>query len=207
MVSCMDRSLRLMYGCVATLTLVGCAGLTTHPTPVETLPSPAIKPAATLEPYFSLLNRMAMTDVAAQATTLAETRTLTEQSPSASHRLLYSLALGAPGQSMSNWQEARGRLQGLLANPGDLRPDEVALAQAGLNELNARIALQEELGRKHEELARRNQSVATDLERRNASLTSENTRLKRALAEAQRKLEAVAEMERALNGDRAPPRP
>jgi uncharacterized small protein (DUF1192 family) len=207
MIYCMDRSLRSLSGCIAALTLAGCAGLTTHPPPVVTQASPAVKPAVSLEPYFKLLNRMAMTDAEAQTTTLTETRALSEQAPSASHRLLYALALGSPGQSADNWREARGRLQGLLTSPGELRSDELALAQASLTELNARIALQDELARQHDELARRSQTVTTDLERRNASLTSENTRLKRALAEAQRKLEAVADMERALNGDRTAPRP
>ena len=65
-----------------------------------------------------------------------------------------------------------------------------------------------------EELERRLQAADADGDKRYATLASENTRLKKALAEAERKLEAVAEMERTLieqNGttqpnDRSPPR-
>ena len=134
--------------------------------------------------------------------------------PTASNRLRYAIALGAAGHPGSNPVEAKRLITELLAGPNDLKPQEVALANAYLREFDARVGLYADIARQREELERRLQAASTDDDKRFANIAAENARLKKALAEAERKLEAVAEMERTLieqsgpapANDRSPPR-
>jgi hypothetical protein len=55
-----------------------------------------------------------------------------------------------------------------------------------------------DLARQREELENERKTAESDSDKRIATLYSDNQRLRKALAEAERKLEAVAEMEKAL---------
>jgi hypothetical protein len=182
------------------LAVAGCAGLrpaenagatdaateTTAPRLVE------------LGSYFDTLDRMAPGDAARQAAELQATYELALQAPTASNRLRYAIALGAAGHADSNPVEARRQLSDLLAGSNDLQPRERSLANAFLREFDARVALYADLARQREESEGRLKSLDADGDRRYAALSAETQRLRRALAEAESKLEAVAEMERAL---------
>jgi plasmid stability protein len=158
---------------------------------------------------------MAPGDSARQAAELAGALSAAQQFPTASNRLRYAIALGAAGHASSNPVEARRLITELLAGQHDLKAQEVALANACLREFDARVALYADIARQREDLERQLQAATADDDRRHATLTSENARLKKALAEAERKLEAVAEMERTLieqsgsapANDQTPPRP
>jgi len=177
-----------------------CAGLqpaasagSPNPATVASVPAPA-----DLSPYFATLDQLAPGDPTRQATTLAAALDAARQDPTASNRLRYAIALGSAGHPASNPVEARRLIAELLAGQNDLRQQEVALATALLREYDARVALYAELARQREESERRLQSVDADRDRRYNALNAETQRLKKALAEAEQKLEAVAEMERAL---------
>jgi hypothetical protein len=86
----------------------------------------------------------------------------------------------------------------ILAEPHDLKPQEVALGSAYLREFDARVALYADLARQREEFEQRLKSSSDDEHRRITALSAENVRLRKALAEAERKLSAVAEIERSL---------
>jgi hypothetical protein len=153
---------------------------------------------ATLESYFELLNRMAPGDVLRQEAELAATQASAQQAPTAANRLRYALALGAAGHTLSNPVEARRLITELLAGQNDLSAQEISLANAFLREYDARVALYADLARQREESDRRLKSLDAEDDRRFNALNAETQRIKKALAEAERKLEAVAEMERAL---------
>jgi hypothetical protein len=161
--------------------------------PVETAPTPA-----DLASYFELLDRMAPGDVIRQSTELAVAQTSAQQSPTSTNRLRYAVALGAAGHTLSNPVEARRLITELLSGQNDLNAQETSLANALLREYDARVALYAEIARQNEESERRIKAVDADGDRRYNALNAETQRLKKALAEAERKLEAVAEMERAL---------
>ena len=159
---------------------------------------------------------MAPGDPGRQSSELASAFAAAQQSPTASNRLRYAIALGSAGHPASNPVEAKRLITELLAGQHDLKPSEVALANAYLREFDARVTLYADIARQREDFERRQQSASADDDRRYAAAASENARLKKALAEAERKLEAVAEMERTLieqNGtaspppEQAPPRP
>jgi flagellar biosynthesis GTPase FlhF len=141
---------------------------------------------------------MAPGDAARQAAELDATLTAAQQSPTASNTLRYALALGSAGRGDSNPVEAKRLIADLLAGPNDLKPEERKLANAYLREFDARVALYAELARQREESEQKLKSSDSSAARKADALAAENTRLKKQLMDAERKLEAVAEMERSL---------
>lgn len=186
----------------ACMAVGGCAGLSTS-TPTKGAPGAAdLSPKPVdLVTYLDMLDRLAPGDPARQYAVVSELASQAQIAPTASNRLMYALALGAAGRPDSNPIEAKRLISELLAEPNDLQPREVSLAKAYLREFDARVALYADLARQREEAERDLKSADADSDRRLAALTAENQKIKKALAEAERKLEAVAEMERAL----APP--
>jgi plasmid stability protein len=199
-----------------TALLAACAGL--GPDAAQEATGPAVDPAAapppvTLAPYLDTLARMAPGDPVRQQSELESTLAAAQQSRSAGDTLRYALALGTAGHARSNPVEARRLITELLAGPNDLGPVELGFASAYLREFDARVALYAELARQREESGQQLASVGASADRRADVLAAENKGLRRALAEAERKLEAVADMERALleqatePDTEAPPRP
>jgi hypothetical protein len=163
------------------------------PPPAELAPVPA-----SVAPYLDTLANIAPGDPTRQQAELADALSSAKQSPTAANTLRYALALGAAGHNDSNPVEAKRLLADLLAGPNDLGTQELELANAFLREFDARVALYAELARQREESQQKlklNDSSAT---KRADALAADNARLKKQLAEANRKLEAVAEMERSL---------
>ena len=183
--------------CLAAL-LSACAGLSTAGSreSAETAPPPAPPPVLTR--YLETLARMAPGDPARQQDELATTLAAAQQTHSSADTLRYAIALGTAGHASSNPVEAKRLISELLASPNTLDPAETAFAQAYLREFDARVALYAELARQREESEQKLKSLDATAERRSDALAAENKQLKRKLAEAERQLEAVAEMERSL---------
>ena len=180
-----------LTGCSA---LVDSAGSEQPAVPVAA----ATPPAPVLAPYLETLAKMAPGDATRQQDELESRLTAAQQTRSSSDTLRYALALGAAGYPSSNPVEAKRLITELLASPNTLEPLEVSFATAYLREFDARVALYAELARQREESEQKLRSLDATAERRADALAAENKQLKRALAEAERKLEAVAEMERSL---------
>jgi flagellar biosynthesis GTPase FlhF len=141
---------------------------------------------------------MAPGDAARQQGELASALSAAQQSPTAANTLRYALALGCAGRPDSNPVEAKRLVAELLAGPNDLAPEELELANAYLREFDARVALYAEIARQREESEQKLKSSDLSAVRRADALAAENVRLKKLLNEAERKLEAVADMERSL---------
>ncbi|MBK6348631.1 MAG: hypothetical protein V9E93_18485 [Steroidobacteraceae bacterium] len=185
---------------VAAIVLTACAGLPSagRPgAPGQAVAAPTPKPPGAAS-YFEVLDLMAPGDAVRQSTELASTLAQAQQNPTSSNRLRHAIALGAAGHSSSNPVEARRLIAELLAGQHDLTPQEVSLANAFLREFDARVALYADLARQREESERQVQSMSAEEDRRYSALNAETQRLKKALADAESKLEAVAEMERTL---------
>ena len=186
----------------------GCTALDQAQQP-GTAPGPS---AATPKPtdivaYLDTFDHLAPGDTARQTAELTGAFTAAQEFPTASNRLRYALALGAAGHPASNPVEAKRLITELLAGQHDLRPAEVSLANAYLREFDARVALYADLSRQREEAERKLQAVDAEGDKRVANLNAETQRLKKALADAERKLEAVAEMEHSLIEDVPPASP
>jgi hypothetical protein len=182
------------------LSLGACASLT--PQPPAAAPAAAAPAAAPRGPdlarYLDTLAGMAPGDPARQQATLEAALAASQQDPGAASRLRYALALGSAGHALSNPIEAQRLIAELLAGDHGLQPLEVELASAFQREFEARTALYAELARQREDSERRLRTDAAATNQRAEALAAENARLRRALAAAERKLEAVAEMERSL---------
>lgn len=209
------RPLLVVALALGALSLAACAALHTQQPAAASSHSASSSPKTTeLSPYLESLERMTPGDVNRQAAELASLLSAAQQTPSATNRLRYAIALGAAGHPGSNPIEARRLITEILAGQHDLKSQEVALAHAYLREFDARVALYADIARQREDLERRLQATNADDDKRYASVVADNARLKKALAEAERKLEAVAEMERTLieqsgatqPNDRPPPR-
>lgn len=158
----------------------------------------ATPPQPVLAPYLETLAKMAPGDSARQQAELESRLSEAQATRRSSDMLRYALALGAAGYPSSNPVEAKRLITELLASPNTLEPLEVSFATAYLREFDARVALYAELARQREESEQKLRSLDATAERRADALAAENKQLKRALTEAERKLEAVAEMERSL---------
>jgi DNA repair exonuclease SbcCD ATPase subunit len=194
----MRRFLSLALAACLSALLCACAGVNTAGGRVsaETAPPPA--PPPVLAPYLETLARMAPGDPARQQAELAATLAAAQQARSSADTLRYAIALGSAGHASSNPVEAKRLISELLASPNTLDPNETAFAQAYLREFDARVALYAELARQREESEQKLKSLDATADRRADALAAENKQLKRKLAEAERQLEAVAEMERSL---------
>lgn len=179
--------------------LAGCATRAPSPSvPTPAQPAPTVPAVTDLSPYFDLLEEIATADAARDEALLVELQARLAQSPGGREALRHALALGSAGHKASDPVEARRLLQALLAAPGDLTPAELQLATAMLREFDARVTLYAQLARQREEaegkLAASNEAHARALQ----SNAAETARLRRELARAEQKLQAITEMEREL---------
>jgi hypothetical protein len=176
----------------------GCAAVgpgTTAAKPAAPPPAPAV---TNLAPYFASLGELVTADPARQSAMLGELQV--QQAPADSSRatLRYALALGAAGREASDPVEGRRLLDGLIAAPGDLDAAEVELARAMRREFDARVTLGAQLAQQREELDQRLAASNEAHARAAQAAAAENARLKRELARAETKLQAITEMEREL---------
>lgn len=178
----------------------GCATLqpAAIPEPDDASAAAAAPKSTDILPYLDTLDRLAPGDATRQATELASALATSEQNPTSSNRLRYAIALGAAGHAASNPVEGKRLLSELLAGTNDLRPAELSLANACLREFDARVTLYADMARQREEAQKELQALDAESNRRYSAVNAEAQRLRKALVEAERKLEAVAEMERAL---------
>jgi len=186
----------------------GCAGLRpAADAPAQTVPPVPVHRPTDLGPYLEVLSGMAPGDTARKQAAIDDAFAISQQSPTSANRLRYALAVGGAGSASSNPVEARRLLMELLAGPNDLTPDERTLAESFLREFDARVTLYAELARQREEAKARIDALEANAHQRVDVLAADNARLKRALVEAERKLEAVAEMERQLLEQPSEPAP
>jgi plasmid stability protein len=195
----MPNAVRLALVLTLLASLPACAGLSGADGAADaTSVVSAAPPPPVLAPYLETLGKMAPGDPARQTTELDATLAAAQQTRASADTLRYALALGSAGHPRSNPVEARRLITELLASPNTLDATETAFAAAYLREFDARVALYAELARQREESEQKLKSLDATADRRADALAAENKQLKRALADAERKLEAVAEMERSL---------
>lgn len=124
--------------------------------------------------------------------------------PTPSNRLRYAMVLATPGHAGFDPYLAQDLLQALLSEPGALSDAERSLAKVSSRQLEKILSVLDQL---HERDAAvvlvQERLAATD--QRNQSLTAEVVRLSQELDLANRKLEAVAELEKALSIRRVAP--
>jgi len=186
----------------------GCAwlhGLVSAPRQAPQPPRTASAVSSDLE----LIGRLAGESPARQAAQLAKAKTETARAPTAANRLRYALLLATPGHGGADPVAAERQLSEIVTSADTLNPDERLLADVLLRQVTEQLALRAENRRLRDQAHARQDSADATAKRHLAAAAAENARLRKALDDAQAKLEAVTHIERSL-GDRAangpPPR-
>jgi hypothetical protein len=200
---------RGVFGLLVLVTLGSCGALGRKPEPARERADPvASRPAADAEAareYLAALQELQSGSPARQAEIVQSARLTAENSPTTLNRLRFALMLAVPGHAGSDAVAARRQLSDLLARPELLLPAERALAAVHLADVDERLVLIAENRRLAEDDAQRDKEHGAAAARRLQTELDENARLKRALEDAQKKLDAVMQVERTVTGRGTPP--
>jgi hypothetical protein len=147
--------------------------------------------------YLDTMNGLGSADPARQADVFYDVEREYTRAPTTASSLRYAVALVTPGHPAANAHEGKKMLETLLATPERMTPEERLFTGVLLHETNARIKLEAENRRLLETLDDRGRSQANS-DKRVLAQAEENTRLRRALTEAQQKLDAIKEIERSI---------
>jgi hypothetical protein len=203
------RGLAVAVAVAAGALLAGCGTLST---PFgKHAPDPAApRPPSESETARSYVGELAVLQAAApseQAELLQAARAAAEGAPTTLNRLRYALMLALPGHAGSDPVAARRQLSDLLARPELLMPSERSLASVLLADVSERLVLIAESRRLQEEAASHDKERMAAVSRRLQIEQDENARLKHALEDAQKKLNAITQVERSITGRGNPPKP
>lgn len=160
--------------------------------PPQPATSSSIAPA-----YLDIMQNLSTPDPARQADLFYEVEREYTRAPTTASTLRYAVALVTPGHPASSPNEGKRLLETLLATPERMTQDERTLAAVLLHETNVRLKLEAENRRLLATIDDRSRSQANSDKRIQAQI-EENARLRRALAEAQQKLDAIKEIERSI---------
>jgi hypothetical protein len=156
--------------------------------------------------YLNELRDLAGGDPATQAEIYADSQSAATLTPDPQTKLRYALVLATAGHPGTSIVESQRILRELLSQTEMMTSAEVSLASIYLNNVEDRIVLESELQRSRSSTSRAASSEQAAIERRIASVESENRQLRESLAEAESKIEALSSIERSIreqsgNGD------
>jgi hypothetical protein len=154
--------------------------------------------------YLDTCLRLARGTPAEQAEILTTANNDYSSAPTPSRVLRYAMVLSTPNHAGSDPVVAQRLLREVLANPETLLPAERALAFLQLQQVDRQESLQADVRRLQLGAERNANERIAQLTRRLTTESEENTRLKKALADAQAKLDAIANIEGSSNNRRTP---
>jgi hypothetical protein len=154
---------------------------------------------AALAAYLDVLQQLMQSGPAEQAEIVVAAQREFELAPTASHQLRYALALAAPNHAASDLTAAQRLLRELLASPETMLPAERALAMLELMKVDRQLLLAAENRRLQADATRVDRDRLAAANKRLQAEIEENARLRKALDEAQAKLDAIANIERSIN--------
>ena len=155
--------------------------------------------------YLDTCFKVARGTPAEQAEVLATTHNDYTAAPTPSRVLRYAMVLSIPNHAGSDPVVAQRLLREVLANPETLLPAERALAFLQLQQVDRQQSLQADVRRLQQNAERSANERNAQLQRQLKTESDENARLKKALADAQAKLDAIANIEGSSNNRRTPP--
>jgi hypothetical protein len=154
--------------------------------------------------YLDTCLKVARGTPAEQAEVLASTSNDYSAAPTPSRVLRYAMVLSTPGHAGADPVVAQRLLREVLASPETLLPAERALAFLQLQQVERQQSLQADVRRLQSGAERNANERIAQLTRRLTTESDENNRLKKALADAQAKLDAIANIEGSSNNRRTP---
>jgi hypothetical protein len=160
--------------------------------------------ATVIAGYLDVCLRMARGSPAEQAEILANANNDYSAAPTPSRVLRYAMLLSTPGHAGYDPVVAQRLLREVLASPETLLPAERALAFLQLQQVERQQSLQADVRRLQSGAERATNDRIAQLTKRLTTESEENARLRKQLAEAQAKLDAIAKIERSSNNGRSP---
>ena len=154
--------------------------------------------APSADDYLETLRQLTTGDPATQAEIFADSESRSTLTPDPSTNLRFALVLATPGHSESDPEHAQSMLRELLAQTALMTPAEIALAEIHLTSVEERIVRTSELRRLRLSTSRQAQTEQLAINQRIATVEAENRTLRRDLAEAEQKLEAITNIERSI---------
>jgi hypothetical protein len=154
--------------------------------------------------YLEICLKVARGTPAEQAEVLATAYNDYTAAPTPSRVLRYAMVLSTPGHAGTDPVVAQRLLREVLASPETLLPAERALASLQLQQVDRQQSLQAEVRRLQQAAERNANDRIAQLTRNLKAESDEVTRLKKALADAQAKLDAIANIEGSSNNRRTP---
>jgi hypothetical protein len=185
-------------------TLAGCGGVLPAKRDSQTLPAVERNSTETtvITSYLETCLRLARGSPAEQAEILARASNDYGAAPTPSIVLRYAMVLSTPNHAGHDPVVAQRLLREVLASPETLLPAERALAFLQLQQVDRQQSLQADVRRPIAVAERSTNDRIAQLTKRLSTESEENTRLKKALADAQAKLDAIANIERSSNNGR-----
>ena len=156
--------------------------------------------APEMEVYIAELGQIASGDPAATAEIFADASAASQLIPSPSTNLRLGLVLAIPGHAESDPVGAQRLLREVLTQTVLLTPAEISLATIHLNSVERQIVAETEARSSRVSSTRAAQSQKEATKQRLTAVEAENHRLRRELAEAEQKLEAISSIERSIRG-------
>ncbi len=156
--------------------------------------------------YLVELQELASGDPATQAEIYADAQSAATLTPDTSTKLRYALVLATTGHPETNNVEAQGLFRDVLSQREMMTATEIALATIYLNDVEARIVLESETRRLRASTSRAATTEEAAVARRISTVENENRQLRKSLADAEAKIEALSSIERSIreqseNGD------
>lgn len=154
---------------------------------------------AVISSYLDVCLKVARGTPAEQAEILTGASNDYSAAPTPSRVLRYAMVLSTPGHAGYDPVVAQRLLHEVLANPETLLPAERALAFLQLQQVDRQQAIQADNRRLQQSADRATNDRIAQLTKRLTTESDENARLKKALADAQAKLDAIANIEGSAN--------
>jgi len=183
----------LLSGCSQTKSFLSGMGKSdTPPGDVGILGAPAA------DQYLAELYDLAAGDPATQAEIFADARAGSQLTPGPQTNLRYALVLATPGHAEADPEQAQSMLREILTQTEIMTQAEIALATIHLKSVEQLIVTNSEARRLRASSSRATQTQEAATNQRLATVEADNRRLRRELAEAEEKLEAITSIERSI---------
>jgi hypothetical protein len=199
----MRHKLPVFAGLATLAMLAGCAaGMSTKREPALPSVDRNSTESAVISSYLDVCLKVARGSPAEQAEVLATANNDYNVAATPSRVLRYAMVLSTPGHAGYDPVVSQRLLHEVLANPETLLPAERALAFLQLQQVERQQSLQTDVRRLQAGAERSTNDRIAQLSRRLTTESEENARLKKLLAEAQAKLDAIANIERSSSNGR-----
>ena len=196
------RARQIAIAAVIVALLGGCAQTKSFMSSMRKSPSsggdPVILGAPDAEHYLQELHDLAAGDPATQAEIYADAEAGSKLTSGPQTDLRFALVLATAGHGEYNPEAAQTMLRELLVQTTLLTPAELSLATIHLKAVEAHIVVGSEARRARASSSRAAATEQSATNQRLATVEADNRRLRRELAEAEDKLEAISSIERSI---------